>query len=179
MTTEHLLQYAAEEGFSAAIVDTNEITFDSAFRPYCAENLCGQYGANYSCPPVCGTPEEMRERISVHKKALILQTLWDISDFSDHEAIRHAKSSHNTASLRLMQRLRDAGCPVCFMVGASSCSLCAPCSITQNLPCRFPELRYSCMSAYCIYVRKLAEQCHMLYDCNKGQLSFFGMLILD
>ena len=60
MTAEQMVQYAYEEGFSAAaVVDTADIVFDPSFRPYCEENLCGQYGANYSCPPDCGTPEEI------------------------------------------------------------------------------------------------------------------------
>ena len=58
MTYEQIIQYAIDEGFAAAeIVDTHEIVFDPSFRPYCEENLCGQYGANYSCPPDCGSPE--------------------------------------------------------------------------------------------------------------------------
>ena len=60
MTAEQMVQYAYEEGFSAAaVVDTSDIVFDPSFRPYCEENLCGQYGANHSCPPDCGTPEEI------------------------------------------------------------------------------------------------------------------------
>ena len=46
MTNEQIIQYAVEEGFAAAeIVDTHEIVFDPSFRPYCEENLCGQFGA--------------------------------------------------------------------------------------------------------------------------------------
>ena len=52
MEQEKMIAYAIEEGFAAAaIVDTDKIVFDPAFRPYCAENLCGQYGVNFSCPP--------------------------------------------------------------------------------------------------------------------------------
>ena len=65
MTNERILQIArAEQVFSAAaIVPTSEIPFDSGFRVYCEENLCGNYGANYTCPPDCGSPEELRRRI--------------------------------------------------------------------------------------------------------------------
>ena len=64
MTWEEMTSIAAEEGFAAAVVtDTKDIPFDPSFRPLCAENLCGKYGANYSCPPDCGTPDEMRARI--------------------------------------------------------------------------------------------------------------------
>ena len=79
MTEAEMIQCAIDEGVAAAaIVDTTQIVFDLSFRPYCEENLCGQYGANYSCPPDCGSPEEMKQRILAHKKALVLQTVWNV-----------------------------------------------------------------------------------------------------
>ena len=73
LTKEKIIERALEAGFhQAAIIETSQIVFDPSFRPYCQENLCGQYGANYSCPPECGSPEEMRQRILKHKYALVL-----------------------------------------------------------------------------------------------------------
>lgn len=179
MTNETLVQYALEEGFATAtVIDTSDITFDPSFRPFCAENLCGKYGVNYSCPPDCGSPEEMKQRILSHKKALVLQTIWQIEDYSDSPAIKEAKSAHNTAAIRLMKRLRAEGCDG-FLVGASGCSLCNPCAITKGEPCRFPDLQYSCMSAYCVFVKKLADKCGVEYDCGPGLLAFFGMYVFD
>ena len=179
MDTKKLIEYAVEENFAAAeIIDTREIVFDPSFRPYCEENLCGQYGANYSCPPDCGSPEEMKNRILAHKHALVLQTVWEISDYTDKEAIKKAKGSHNAGELRLAKRLRAEGYEG-FTVGASGCALCTPCAITEGEPCRFPKLRYSCMSAYCIFVRKLAESCGMEYNWGEGMLAFFGMYVFD
>ena len=150
MTWEEMTSMAAEEGFAAAVVtDTKDIPFDPSFRPLCAENLCGKYGANYSCPPDCGTP-----------------------------AIKAAKKEHNAATLRLLGRLRRADVPG-FPVGASGCALCETCAIVEHEPCRYPDLYYSCMSAYCIFVRRLAEQCGMEYDCGPGLLAFFGMYVFD
>lgn len=179
MIIEKMIQYAMEEGFAAAaVVDTSEIIFDPSFRPYCEENLCGQYGVNYSCPPDCGTPEEMKEKVLKHKHALVLQTIWEIPDYTDKEAIKKAKGSHNGASQRLMKRLRAEDCHG-FMVGASGCALCTPCAKTKKEPCNFPELKFSCMSAYCVFVRLLAEKCEMEYNCGNDALAFFGMYICD
>ena len=179
MTWEEMTSMAAEEGFAAAVVtDTKDIPFDPSFRPLCAENLCGKYGANYSCPPDCGTPDEMRARIQAHRHALVLQTIWEIADYSDSKAIKAAKKEHNAATLRLLGRLRRADVPG-FPVGASGCALCETCAITEKKPCRDPDLYYSCMSAYCIFVRRLAEQCGMEYDCGPGLLAFFGMCVFD
>lgn len=179
MTAEQMIQYAYDEGFAAAaVIDTARIIFDPTFRPYCEENLCGQYGVNYACPPDCGSPEEMKQKVLSHKKALVLQTIWQVADFSDTPAIKQGKASHNAAAIRLMKHLREQGCDG-FLVGASGCALCSPCAKKLGQPCRFPELQYSCMSAYCIFVKKLADACCMEYDCGDGLVAFFGMYVFD
>ena len=129
-------------------------------------------------PPDCGSPEEMKQRILAHKKALVLQTIWQVADYSDVPAIKHAKKSHNAAEIRVVKKLREAGHDG-LIVGASGCALCTPCAQTQGLPCKFPDLKYSCMSAYCIFVKKLADKCGMDYDCGDGLLAFFGMYVFD
>lgn len=174
-----MIQCAVEEGFSAAaVLDTSQIVFDPTFRPYCEENICGQYGVNYACPPACGSVEEMKQRILAHKRALVLQTMWEISDYTDKLAIKQAKGSHNAATIRLMKKFRAEGRPG-FMAGSGGCSLCSPCALKKGKPCAFPELQYSCMSAYCIFVKKLADACGMEYDCGEGLLAFFGMYVFD
>lgn len=179
MTKEKIIKYAIEAGFhDAAIIDTKEIVFDASFRPYCEENLCGQYGANYSCPPDCGSPDEMRLKIMQHKYALVLRTVWEVPDWKNKEDIRRTKGIHNACTLRLVQKLRSEGCDG-LIVGASGCALCSPCAITKGQPCRHPDFRYSCMSAYCIYVKKLAESCGMKYDYEDGMLPFFGMYVFE
>ena len=60
MNKTEMIQLALNEGFSAVeTIDMKQVIFNPAFRPFCEENLCGQYGANYSCPPDCGTPDEI------------------------------------------------------------------------------------------------------------------------
>ena len=174
-----LIDLAVEEGFAAAaVIDTQQIPFDPMFRPFCAENLCGQYGVNHSCPPDCGTPEQMKARLLDKKQALVLQTIWQIEDLTDQAAIKEAKAGHNAAELRLVKRLRQQGING-VIVGASGCALCKPCRKAQGQPCIFPDLQYSCMSAYCIFVKKLADRCGMEYDYGQGLLAFFGLYAMD
>ena len=49
----------------------------------------------------------------------------------------------------------------------------------RNEPCVFPDLMYSCMSAYCIFVKKLADTCGMEYTPGDGLIAFFGMYVFD
>ena len=162
----------------AEIIDTDLIEFNPAFRPFCEENLCGQYGVNYSCPPVCGTPEEMKQRVLKHRKALVTRTVWDVSDFSDSEKIKSAKKAHNSYTFKIIDEMRRQGHNG-FMIGTSGCTLCVPCALKDGKPCSFPDKRYSCMSAYCIYVKGLAEKCNMGYDYKDGKLPFFSMYVFD
>lgn len=179
LTWQEMIDDAVQEGFAAAaVVDTDKIVFDPAFRPYCEENLCGQYGVNYSCPPDCGSPEEMKQKILAYKHGLVLQTIWEIPDYTDKAAIKQAKSAHNHAAIRLMKHFRENGVDG-FLVGASGCALCTPCARQSGKPCAFPELQYSCMSAYCIFVKKLADECGIEYSCGDGLLAFFGMYVFN
>lgn len=172
---DEILQISHDAGFSAAaLISTSEIVFEPSFRTFCAENRCGCYGANYSCPPDCGTPDEMKDRICAYDRALVLQTKWNIRDYSDIAAIKKAKRSHNTAMLSIVQKMQSNGMDG-LMAGASCCLLCEHCAILQGEPCRFPSRRYSCLSAYCIYVKKLAERCNMEYCCSDGKLALFGL----
>ena len=64
MNEQDILRLAEGEIFTAtAIIPVSDIVVDYSFRPYCEENLCGQYGVNYSCPPECGAPMEMEARL--------------------------------------------------------------------------------------------------------------------
>ena len=75
---EKLLELAREEGFRAALLDPQEIPVDGKFRAFCEENLCGQYGANYACPPDCGTVEELHAKLLAQKKVLHQYLLNDL-----------------------------------------------------------------------------------------------------
>ncbi len=175
MTDDQIIDMAIREGFSgASLIDTATITFDTSFRAYCEENLCGQYGANHSCPPYCGTPEEMEEKILQHRKALVLQTVRNVENCQDDMRIESAKRCHREYFFKVIERLERQGLRG-LPVGVSYCSLCTPCAIREGKPCSFPERRYSCMSAYCIDVKNLAEQCGMDYDYKDGVLPLFSL----
>lgn len=180
MKTEEILNCAIAAGFAnAAMVDPAKIPFEPAFLTCCEENLCGKYGVNYTCPPACGTPQQMAQRIREKSHALLLQTIWEIDDPMDAARTKAAKTEHNAMVRRIIAQLRQAGITDGFMIGASGCNLCATCALTEQKPCRFPQDKFSCMSAYCIFVRELAESCGMDYDCPPGLTAFFGMYVFN
>ena len=176
MTDMQILEMAKEAGFTAAVISTDQIVVDAKFRPYCEETLCGNFGANYACPPDCGTVEEVRDRLMAQDRALVVQTVWNIGSYENKQAVLESKKTHNAAILRLTQKLRQSGLTG-FCLGYGGCPLCNPCKRVTNESCVFPEKRISCMSAYCIDVAKLAAKCGLSFDWQQDKLYLFGMFV--
>lgn len=174
---EKALAFAHAQGFCAAIIDTKDIVFDSSFRRYCAENLCGQYGVNHSCPPNCGSVSSMQRIVTGYRKALVVQSQWDLHDWNDFDTINQAQQAHTVAMLRIvdcMHRIQSRS----RMCGVGSCNLCEVCTRTTGEPCRHPDRMFSCLSAYCINVKKLAETVGMCYVWGSTQLFLYGMILI-
>ena len=178
MTDMELIKLAEEAGFRAAVIPAKEIPVDGSFRKFCEDNLCGKYNANYSCPPACGTVEEVRQRLHSGEKALVLQRIHEIGSYENKEAILKSKKNLNLAILRMTEDLRQKGAD-CFCLGYGGCPLCDPCKQVEGQPCVFPEKRISCMSAYCIDVGRLAEKCGLEFAWVPEKLFLFGMIIFN
>ena len=170
-----LAERAEAMGLEASCVVISDIVINPDFRKYCAENRCGQYDANYSCPPACGEVEEMAAALKGFTRALVVRSTWEIESYSDRETIFKAKKAHNEAMLSVCEVLRQKGIGY-RMCGASHCLLCDQCAKAQGEPCRDPERRYSCLSAYCIDVARLAESAGIDFSWSDKILSLYGLI---
>ena len=174
MTHRQLIDLARQQGFTAGVIPTGAIRFEAEFRKYCAQNLCGNFGVNWSCPPDCGTVEQMQARIQAYPYALVLCSDHAIEDYRDRAAILQAKKQHNRASLALADALRAAGIPG-LLAGGGNCDLCDRCARQDGLPCVMPDRMFSCLSAYCVHVRDLAEAAGLEFASQPGKMSLFGL----
>ena len=170
-----LLEMARNEGFITAGIAPADLPIDGKFRAFCEENLCGNYGANYSCPPDCGTVEQLREKLLAEEQVIVVQTIHDINGYEDQPGMQRAKVRHNAMVLRLMEKIRREGYEG-FCSGYNGCPLCQPCKCREKAPCPYPDKRISCMSAYCIDVAELARRCSLDFAWIPGKLYLFGMI---
>ena len=138
-----------------------ELVIVPEYRVFCEENLCGNYNVLPACPPASGTVEEMTTRMRQYETALVLMVEHTPKDYTDRQEQKAAKRHQNELTEQLIGRMRENGTTDTLMMGAG------------------PWKTASCMSAYCIFVRRLAEQCGMEYDCGPGLLAFFGMYVFD
>lgn len=172
-----LIELAESSGFSAAIIAPEQILINKEFRAFCEENRCGKYNANYSCPPDCGTVEELHQKLLSEDKVLVVQTVKENIDKNDQNMLGKIRNDHNASILRLMDKLKALGYDG-FCAGYSGCSLCNPCKRLQNQPCTFPNLRISCMSAYCVDVSASSRKCNLEFSWEPDKLFLFGMLAI-
>ena len=137
--------------------------------------MCGQYNANYSCPPDCGSVEALHKTLLDQERVLVVQTRHQIGSYENKPAVNRARIEHNAAVLRVLEKLRAAGYQG-FCSGYNGCPLCDPCKRKEGLPCAHPQKRISCMSAYCVDVAGLAEKCGMEFAWSPEKLYLFGMI---
>lgn len=175
---EYLIEdMAAEAGFTKAkVIKAEQLVFNADFRRYCEENLCGNYGDNYSCPPDCGSPEQMEARAREYENALVFQTVCEVEDMNSQEELARLKKEHNKRSRAFIRRLKEAGLTGLPML-AGPCDLCRPCRREKGEECAYPEQISSCLSAYCVQADKMAEACDMTYWGNGRQISYFSLFL--
>ena len=177
MREQELLRLAEQAGFTkAALLPVERLVFDPALRKYCEENLCGNYGKNYSCPPFCGTPEEMRQRTTPYRKAWIFQTIGEVESWENAGKIREVRDRHNQNSRALIGTLRAQGLEGLAML-AGPCASCEVCAGWEGEPCRHPEEIPSCISAYCMKAEQMAADAGLLYWCGEGKVAFFSLYL--
>ena len=109
----------AAGAFRAGIVPTAAVKTDAAFRKMCEQNLCGNYGRSWMCPPDAGPIEELMAEVRAYSHILVYQTVGELEDSYDFEGMmeagepcRHpdlAMSSLETYGINVSELAKAAG----------------------------------------------------------------------
>ncbi len=157
------VEMAEECGFShAGYADIEKMKFMTEVRDMCEVNKCGKYNTNWSCPPACGTLEEISERIKGYDYAMVLQATEDMEDDFDWEAIERASKRCADSLDRLSKKLKSMGKQVLPM-GNGGCHKCEKCTYPDE-PCRFPDELSPSMEACGLMVSN---------ECTRAQLKYY------
>lgn len=177
MNYDKIKESALAAGFTAAeYISVSALVFQPEFRKYCVENECGNYGKNYACPPDCGTVEEMQKRVLPYQNALVFQSRSHIDDAFDDVLTKPLKKRHTQMTLQTVKNCHSLGLPDNgLFIMAGPCNFCDVCKLQKGLPCCHEDLRFSCLSAYCIDVTELANSCGMDISWDGNTVSFFSL----
>lgn len=170
-----------EEGFEKAVeISTDELVFVPEYRQFCEQNACGNYNKNYACPPYSGTPEEMKDRVLNYRRCIVFQSKTAVKDAFDNQEMKKLKKRHTQMTLQAMKDLKADGMDMNgFPIMCGPCNFCKTCTMPSGEPCVNEEMRFSCLSAYCIDVGKLAASCDMEIEWTGNAVYYFSLYVFD
>ena len=179
MDTQTLMDICLEEGAArAAVIEVAKIPFDKGLRAYCAANACGSYGKNWACPPGVGEPDEVIAQARQYRYALVFQAVGQMEDSFDFEGMEAAGRRFWETAERIRGRVADQ-MPGYLLLTAGGCSLCPVCAKRERKPCRFPELAFASLEAYCVNVSSLAPLCGMKYINGQNTVTYFSAVFYN
>lgn len=178
MSVEMWVQRALEAGFSqAAPVETKKLKLLPEVRSMCAVNRCGQYGANWNCPPACGTLEECEERLRRYSRGIVVETMGQLEDSFDIEGMTAAAEQHRERFEAFFLQLKEAY-PDMLALGAGGCRKCKVCTYPDE-PCRFPETLHPSMEAYGMMVSDICASCGIPYNNGVNTVTYVGCYLFE
>lgn len=174
---EQWIQWALDAGFTYA----KELRMDSVellpeVRQMCEANTCRAYGANWACPPACGTLEECAERLKKYSGGVLLQTVGEIEDWMDYEGMMEVEKRHKEQFVNYVDRLRKQ-IPGVLAVGTGGCRVCAKCTYPDS-PCRFPDRCFTSMEAYGMEVNRICKSNGLQYNYGPGKIAYTACCFL-
>ena len=101
-----------------APMDPQKLAFLPEVREMCASNRCHMYGKCWTCPPGCGTLEEIREKALTYRQGILLQSTGCLEDEFDVETMQQTEQTHKQRFRTFSEQLRQWA-PDCMpMLGA-------------------------------------------------------------
>ena len=162
---------------NSSVIEVSGIYFDPELRKACEQNYCGNFGKNWTCPPLCGDVNELIKRAKQYSQAIVFQTIHDLEDSYDFEGMTEAGKKHNTLVKDVFKATKEMLSDNSIVLGAGGCSVCEVCARKDEEPCRYPDLAITSLEAYGMYVSKIAEQGGMKYINGQNTVTYFGMVL--
>jgi predicted metal-binding protein len=171
-----LIKQAIDEGFTQGCeLNLAALTFMPEVRAMCSADKCRSYGKNWRCPPACGTLEHAAEIVKGYSFGIIVQTVGQMEDEFDIEAIEEAGARHKRNFARLVDKLKERYGDVLPM-SAGTCTICEECAYPD--PCRFPDKAMTSMEAYGLWVSRVCEQSGIPYNNGKNTITYTSCYLL-
>ena len=178
MTDQELFDFAASFGFTnVGPLNVAALDFSPEVRSMCAADKCRSYGRSWTCPPYCGTLEEIAEKAKPYSRGILLQSTAQLEDDYDVETMMETGELQKERFLALVKELRKVY-PNCLPMSAGTCTICNPCACPDE-PCRFPELAIPSMEAYGLWVSKVCEDSGAKYYYGPQTITYTCCILID
>lgn len=165
-------------GFThVAPLDVSKIELMDQVREMCEKNTCQQYGKNWCCPPAIGTVAECAERVGAYRWGILVQTVGEMEDSFDAEAMMETAANHRVHFERLMAVLEEEY-PGMLSIGAGTCTKCKVCTY-PDAPCRFPGHTFGSMEGYGMLVTQVCQANDLDYYYGANTIAYTSCFLLE
>ncbi len=178
MEMQALLKLAAEVGFEhAGELNVAALEFLPEVREMCAADRCRSYGRCWTCPPGCGTLEEISARAAAYRRGILLQSTGKLEDDFDVETMMGTEARQKARFKDFVSRVREEY-PACLPMSSGACTVCPVCTY-PDAPCRFPHLAIPSMEAYGLVVSRVCEGSGLPYYYGPKTITYTACVLVD
>jgi len=149
----------------------------SLCRSRCAENLCGEYGKTWGCPPGIGSGEECLNILKSFSGVAVLIKDFDNVDLTNAALLAKNGTDHQEVCRRFCIMLRGEGYEV-LPLSDGGCKYCKECSYPDE-PCGFPEQRVTSVSCYGILMEEYMKSQNIDFDFRDDAVTLYGLLFYN
>lgn len=160
-----------------AFIDPRDVVFHEETRRYCEQNICGEYGASWACPPGIGSVADCERRCKGYNTMLLFSGLYNFSDWQNTQAMKDLTAEFK----HITRRLADKLAPLVgehLTLATGGCDICEQCTY-PDAPCRFPNRRISSISGYGMMIIDLADMAGMKYNNGPDTITLFGAILYN
>lgn len=143
-------------------------------RAMCAENKCGAYGTNWTCPPHCGSLEACAAKIQSYQQGILLQTVGQLQKDIDTRGYLRAELAHLERFHKLAETVRAVS-PDALCLGSGGCRVCKTCAWPES--CRFPEKAYPSMEGYGLFVTQVCRDHGLAYHHGPRTVTYTACIL--
>jgi predicted metal-binding protein len=178
MTIQEALALAQALGFShVGELNVGALECLPEVRQMCAADRCHHYGRSWSCPPHCGSLEEISQRMARYHGGILVQSTGALEDDFDIETMQETETLQKERFRQLVAQVR-ALAPDCLPMAAGTCTVCERCTC-PDAPCRCPELAIPSMEACGLFVSRVCEQSNLPYYYGPQTITYTSCILLD
>ncbi|MDR2351010.1 MAG: DUF2284 domain-containing protein [Deltaproteobacteria bacterium] len=162
----------------ASPVPTGQLRFNKVYRKYCAQNLCGNFGKSWTCPPYADPIDSLAREITGYGKGIVFTAAGSLRFAVDWKSMMKVSDALNKICFRIMDdivpRLGNG-----TVFGYGPCKYCEKCSFFLDEPCRFPDKKVRSLEGACLDVTGLAELSGLEVKDDPNRITFFGLFVFD
>jgi predicted metal-binding protein len=172
--------YIQELFDNAKVISFSKIPFSSEVRKLCEQNMCGNFGKSWTCPPAVESPEELQNQLSHFNQVMIVNKIYKLSDSFDWEGMKRGAEDFQSKILKLKIRIRKSDPDFLFIaLGAGICRICEICTYEKKLPCRNPLDAIVSVEACGIDVMDMLKQTELTYNNGPNTVTYVGAVFFQ